>query len=104
MEAYPEEYVAHNLPLLVLSGLPQAHHVKASSELSSAAGSGVRLASEIPPLSGSRAEQLLETLLRADGASLPWSDHGLAERGGLIGFKISAIGRVGRHLTVLSFV
>lgn len=93
MEAYPEDYVAHNLPLIVLSGLPQAQDILPSHEKIAS------LSSDLPSLSGSVADQLLHEFLKADGASLPWSDHALANREGLVGFRIANIGRVGMRYT-----
>lgn len=96
MEAYPQEYVAHNLPLLVLSGLPRGQNNKASSDSVSVAEKAPCIHSDLPSLSGPRAEQLLEEFMRTDGASLPWTDNVSAESPGLIGFRIDSIGRVGR--------
>jgi len=101
MESYPEQYVAHNLPLIVLAGLPQADQVKPLSEDLSSSSNGASLTSDVPSLSGSLAEQVLDQFLRLDGASLPWSEFGLSGRNGLIGFNITSVGRVGR--TMLQF-
>ena len=98
MEAYPEAYVAHNLPLIILSGLPQAQHVRASTDESHTASNGIRLSSDIPLLAGHHAEQIHEEFLKLDGASLPWSDHVHSKRAGLVGFSIASTGRVGRGI------
>lgn len=94
MEAYPEDYVAHNLPFIALSGLPAADPLPNASP----DGSGLRISSDLPPLSGPAADSLLDDFLRADGASLGWSDHVLSERSGLIGFRLKSTGRVGMAL------
>ncbi|KAI4717560.1 hypothetical protein E4T48_06235 [Aureobasidium sp. EXF-10727] len=96
MEAYPEDYVAHNLPFIALAGLPTAD---SSTDASTATptnpqqGGGLRIVDNSPPLSGSHANSILDEFLRAHGASLSWSDQALADRAGLIGFKLSSIGR-----------
>ncbi|GAB7350844.1 hypothetical protein MBLNU459_g1375t1 [Dothideomycetes sp. NU459] len=94
MEAYPEDYVAHNLPLLALAGLPEPSHANSiSAKELSQRGTGVRLTSELPPLSGPAASQLLDEFLKADGASQAWSEISLSNRSGLIGFKLTSTGR-----------
>lgn len=105
MEAYPENYVAHNLPLIVLSGLPHGAGAATLPSLpgQTASGSGASLSSDLPPLSGPHADDLLEEFLRADGASLAWSDHALSKRPH-IGFKIASIGRVGTALQLPSLI
>lgn len=95
MEQYNQEYVAHNLPLIVLSGLPQDQLSLKPQDNLSAADNGIRLSSDLPLLSGTNAEQLLDEFLKTDGASHAWSDNGQTERSGLIGFKIATTGRVG---------
>jgi len=102
MEAYPEAYIAHNLPLLVLSGLPQSDDSSQSSAAATPSGSGLIFNSDLPPLSGHRAHQILESFLKADGASLPWSEHALAPRQGLIGFNVATSGRVSSRLDTCS--
>jgi hypothetical protein len=102
MEAYPEEYVAHNLPLIALAGLPTADSSTDASTTTpnSHQGSGLTVTDNSPPLSGPHADAILDEFLRAHGASLSWSDQALTERAGLIGFKLSSVGRVGMPLTI----
>lgn len=106
MEAYPEDYVAHNLPYIVLSGLaPTDSSTRPSSSSSRVPGqgSGLSISDKLPPLSGPVADSLVDELLRASGASLAWSDGALAERSGLIGFKVTSTeGRVGMPPTTHS--
>ena len=99
MDAYPPDYVAHNLPLVVLSGFstteePEAvqpvHHVLPGRATTT-------ITSEIPPVARERAQQLLQTFLSvADGSALPWNGRGLSGRNN-VGFRIRTVGRVGQE-------
>ncbi|THW09989.1 hypothetical protein D6D24_08323 [Aureobasidium pullulans] len=96
MEAYPEDYVSHNLPFIALAGLPaadQSTNASSPSTTSAAQGNGLRIADNSPPLSGPHADSILDEFLRADGASLSWSDQAITDRSGLIGFNLSSTGR-----------
>ncbi|KAH0367398.1 hypothetical protein KCU65_g4778, partial [Aureobasidium melanogenum] len=96
MEAYPEDYVAHNLPFIALAGLPTSDSSTDASTTSSSSplqGGGLKITDNSPPLSGPHADSILDEFLRTHGASLSWSDQALAERSGLIGFKLSSVGR-----------
>lgn len=97
MDAYPEDYVAHNLPLVVLSGLgtdtdssPDDEQGKPSSE-----GGGVRIYSDFPNLTDSTAEELLRLLLEEDASGAPWNARHNAGKTAGIGFRVKKAGRVG---------
>lgn len=100
MEAYPPVYVQHNLPFIVLSGLgtpaeldppPPVHDVLSGR-------AATRTSSEIPPVTGERADQLLQDFLTADGTNAPWNARSTTRRGLAHGFRIRTVGRVGRRL------
>ncbi|KAI4741886.1 hypothetical protein E4T50_07676 [Aureobasidium sp. EXF-12298] len=96
MEAYPEDYVAHNLPFIALAGLPTSDSSTDASPTPSPnplQGGGLKITDNSPPLSGPHADSILDEFLRTHGASLSWSEQALAERSGLIGFKLSSVGR-----------
>lgn len=95
MEAYPEQYVAHNLPLIVLSGLGETALDEKSSD-SPPWREGAKITSELPTITGERAEQLLGDFLKADGSDLPWNNRASKVKGGLLGFKFKTVGRVGQ--------
>lgn len=99
MDAYPENYVNHNLPLILLSGLEADTGNEAGSALDYPllAENGHKIFSDFPPLSGAVAEELRAVLLEEDGSQMPWrvryssignpsSPH--------IGYRIKSIGRV----------
>ncbi|KAF2266850.1 hypothetical protein CC78DRAFT_614666 [Lojkania enalia] len=95
MDAYPAEYTVHNLPFIVLSGL------EAQSDLESVPpvqevlpGRAVTtISSEIPSVTGPRAQQLLQEFLGADGSDAPWNARGALRKGSLMGFRLRAVGR-----------
>lgn len=98
MEAYPPAYVQHNLPFIVLSGLgtqteleppPSVHNVLPGRAT-------IKTSSEIPPVTGERADQLLQDFLTADGSSAPWNARASSRRDLAHGFRIRAVGRVGQ--------
>ncbi|KAF2731171.1 hypothetical protein EJ04DRAFT_579327 [Polyplosphaeria fusca] len=94
MDAYPSEYVLHNLPFILLSGLgvepeldPPTHskHVLPGRAVTS-------VASEISALTGDRAQQLLQEFLSAEGGDAPWNARGV-QRGNRASFRFRAVGR-----------
>lgn len=96
MEAFPSDFVVHNLPLIVLSGLatskeadppPPVHHVLPGRAVTN-------INSEIAPVEGERAKELLDEFLRADGTNAPWNARGLGRRGITYGFRMRSVGRV----------
>lgn len=94
MEAYPEDYVSHNRPLIALSGLtgPSSPQLERSFDLKQ--GHGPKISSELPPLREDQAAPLRNEFLNADGTSLPWRSEGLPGRQELMGFKFKFTGRV----------
>ena len=96
MEAFPSDFVVHNLPLLVLSGLatskevdppPPVQHVLPGQTVT-------HINSEIAPVEGERAKELLDEFLRADATNAPWNVRGLSRRGVTYGFRMRSVGRV----------
>ena len=61
------------------------------------ARAGTRTSSEIAPVTGERADQLLQDFLSADGTNAPWNARGSSSsrRDLAHGFRIRAAGRVG---------
>lgn len=96
MEAYPAAYVQHNLPFIVLSGLGSQSEVAPPPSVHSVlpGRAATRTSSEIAPVAGERADQLLHDFLNADGTNAPWNARN-SSRGDLAhGFRIRAVGRV----------
>ncbi|GAB1209002.1 hypothetical protein APSETT445_007767 [Aspergillus pseudonomiae] len=98
MDAYPEDYVAHNLPFVLLSGLePESEDGLGSSctDYPLLHEKGVHIYSDLPPLGGSTAEELREILLAEDASRTPWEarENALVESAG-IEYKIKSVGRI----------
>ncbi|KAI2998229.1 hypothetical protein CBS147346_8297 [Aspergillus niger] len=97
MDAYPEDYVAHNLPFVLLSGLEASTDddlqcVRADYPL--LRERGVKIYSDFPPLTGSVAEELRRVLLEENAFRAPWDTsedtHASSSR---FGYKIRSVGR-----------
>ena len=99
MDAYPADYVFHNLPLIVLSGVdaaqPEPQSLPPLQDVLPGKGA-THINSEIPALTSTRAQQLLQEFLDADGSDAPWNGRPGNRKGNLIGFKFRAAGRVGQ--------
>ncbi|KZF26302.1 hypothetical protein L228DRAFT_242755 [Xylona heveae TC161] len=66
MDAYPGDYVAHNVPFVILSGL--GSRISSSEDLPETLfqDGGIKIQSKLPPVTGPGAEQLLASFLDAD--------------------------------------
>lgn len=97
MEAYPPDFVVHNLPFIVLSGLGTSQELDSPAPVQDALpGRAVTLInSDIPLVTGDRANELRQEFLGADGTKAPWNGRGFSRRGLTHGFRIRAVGRVG---------
>jgi hypothetical protein len=98
MDVYPPDYLAHNLPLIVLSGL-------ASSSLDAEPASynypllqenGIRVASNLPPVDSPNAGPLLRYFLELDASHTPWSARTSKDAVGSMRFRVKVVGRVGQ--------
>jgi hypothetical protein len=85
MDGYAPAYVAHNIPLLVVSGL--GAHAEDYKKLSN----GPRIASEIPPVETEDAATLRRHFKEGDGSKLAWNSR---EYGGRNKFRVKVVGRV----------
>lgn len=99
MDAYPPEYALHNLPFIVLSGLDTTHELESPPPIQHVlpGRATTTISSEIPPVTGERAQQLLQEFLNADGTNAPWNARGLNRRGNILGFRTRTVGRVGQE-------
>ena len=97
MDAYPQDYVTHNLPLVLLSGLEsESKDEPESVDYPLLREKGVKIDSDFPPVSGSTAEELRSVLLDEDASQVAWNarEDTNARLFG-VGYKIKSIGRVG---------
>lgn len=99
MDRYPGDYVLHNLPLLLLSGLDtrgsEFEPITSGRTHTLLQEGGFRIKVNIPAVQGRLAEQLLHSFLAQDASDVPWHSQSLAARNGRV-FKIANIGRVSR--------
>ncbi|KKK16729.1 hypothetical protein ARAM_004173 [Aspergillus rambellii] len=97
MDAYPQDYVAHNLPFILLLGLEQDTSDDSKKEWDNyplLKEKGVKIESDFPPLDESAAEELRSVFLGLDASRAPWDprDDAFSEESG-IEFKIKSVGR-----------
>ena len=100
MDAYPAEYVQHNLPFIVLSGLGATQELDPPPLVQDLLpGRAVTsITSELPPVTGSKhTEALLQDFLSTDTTNAPWNGRTSVRQGLAHGFRIRAVGRVGQY-------
>ena len=99
MDRFPQDYVLHNLPLLLLSGLntrsPKERDAWGKTHDFLHEG-GFRIKGDAPVVDGSNAEQLLRSFCDQDASNVPWHSQAFASRNGRV-FKIATVGRVGQR-------
>ena len=95
MEAYPSEYVEHNLPLVVLSGLGEQHDVSTAANAVPRQEGGTRLQIQSPECSGEQAQQVLQQFRQYDGSNQPWNASALPGPSDPLMYRTKATGRVG---------
>ncbi|KAI2701285.1 hypothetical protein CBS147332_7887 [Penicillium roqueforti] len=98
MDAYPEDYVNHNLPLVLLSGLEAGpeNDTKTSLSYPLLSEKGTHIFSDFPHLSGAVAEELRSLLLLEDSSQMPWKSRVTVSGNTTtanIGYRIKSSGR-----------
>ena len=93
MELYPLDYIEHNIPLVVLSGLGGTGWRSDDQLPELYGGHGTTVSSELPLVESENASQLREALLQADRTQRVWKSDAKRNGDGLIGFRFKAIGR-----------
>jgi hypothetical protein len=98
-DGYPPDYIAHNLPLIVLSGLSPAQPLINDTQLPPVfEGNGTEINSELPTVEGERAQQLLQEFYHCIKTDYQWNSKPIQGRSALLGFRFKAVGRVGQHI------
>lgn len=105
MNAFPSDYVVHNLPLLLFSGLESEstkEQVAVDQSKVLLQEGGFRIKTAAPPISGDVADTLRDILLESDASLANWNGRDIArkEYGG--GYRIRSVGRVGQALPGVS--
>lgn len=96
MDAYPNDYIVHNLPLVLLSGI--AHEDDESNpnpEYPSLQERGTIIESDFPLLTGPLVENLRIAFIDHDASDAPWRPSNDAGRSNGIPLRIKTIKRVG---------
>ena len=99
MDAFPHDYVVHNLPLIVLSGLGiDDDLLKQPSERSGALSheGGFRIRTDLPTLTDHVAEDLLKEFLASDATHSPWISRAASTKYHAGTYRIIRVGRVGQ--------
>lgn len=99
MNGYPADYVYHNLPLILLSGLePQPPPDRETSHSSPPVlqEGGFRLRVDLPILESRLASELLHTFLQHDASEEPWHPAAADVQGKSGVWRIRSVGRVGQ--------
>jgi hypothetical protein len=94
MDGYAPAYVAHNVPLLVVSGLDSQ-----VQEKSTTLEDGIRITSEIPSVESEDGQVLLRHFKDSDAGNLAWNAR---EHSGRNKFRVKTIGRVVSADSVIS--
>lgn len=85
MDGYPPAFVAHNVPLVVISGLGSTHDQVRAHE------NGIRISSELPLVESEDAEALLKHFKTGDASDLAWNGR---EHSGRNKLRVKSVGRV----------
>ncbi|OJD13098.1 hypothetical protein AJ78_06403 [Emergomyces pasteurianus Ep9510] len=101
MDAFPPDYVDHNLPFILLSGLGSDPETDAQDKITLDDGAeypllqdgGVQIFSDFPLLTDSTAERVLNALLSEDATGRRWNAKSDGARAGAVGYKIKRVGR-----------
>jgi trafficking protein particle complex subunit 11 len=99
MEAFPEDYIAHNIPLILLSGI--GHDEQAVSESTERSRrllqeGGFTIRTDVPCLTDPASRILLDAFLFFDLTSDGFSGRSASARDSPGVFKIKRVGRVGQ--------
>ncbi|KAH6678509.1 Gryzun, putative trafficking through golgi-domain-containing protein [Halenospora varia] len=84
MDGYPPAFVAHNVPLVVISGLGSTHDQVRAHE------NGIRISSELPLVKSEDAEALLKHFKTGDASDLAWNGR---EHSGRNKLRVKSVGR-----------
>lgn len=91
MEAYPAQYVEHNLPLVLLSGLGCEDDGGPPSTSNNS--HGVRIRIDSPECQSEQAERVLQELKSFEGTGRGWNYQSLPGPSGTIRYRMKTIGR-----------
>lgn len=99
MNSYPDDYVVHNLPLVILTGLEpngRAETPFVEKSFQFLGDGGFRTRAELPSLHHPLTADLRAALLAHDQSNAPWRSRSIDKTDQAHAFKIRSVGRVGQ--------
>ena len=99
MEAFGDDYVAHNLPLILLSGLGELSRDQDPDSAPAARtlhDGGFRVKVDLPVLQGNLAQYIRNAFQSHDGSDAAWRMQTPPSSQSRL-FKVRSVGRVGQH-------
>lgn len=100
MDAYPKDYIVHNLPLVLLSGIAhEDDNSNTNSEYPSLQERGTTIESDFPLLTGPLVDNLRAAFIDHDASDAPWRPSNDVGRSNGIPLRIKTIKRVSCRLT-----
>lgn len=93
MEAYPPQYVEHNLPLVLLSGLGEHEATDQTSTQPRKQESGAKIAIDSRECRNEQSKQLLQEFQALDGSGCAWNGVALPGPPASIRYRMKTIGR-----------
>ena len=99
MDGYPPQYVEHNLPLIILTGLGRRDDgvfQRAEEAYPLLRDHGIYISSEVPNVPPDVAEELLGGFRDFDARDASWNGRPGKGKMGTMGFTYRAVGRVGQ--------
>jgi hypothetical protein len=98
MEGYPADYVAHNLPFVILFGLG-TNDIETQNEYEKdyplLREKGIYISSDLPNVTGPVAEELRTSFHEFDARNASWNSRPGKGKMGTMGFTYRSVGRVG---------
>lgn len=93
MDAYPRDYLAHNFPFIVLSGLTDSSTEQV--DVSGLQDDEAQITAALPSLVSDTADQLRNCFLQEAGTEDVGKRRSATAEAGRIPFKVAVLGRVG---------
>lgn len=90
MEAYPPDYVQHNLPLVLVSGFGELDN---DGSPPGRQEYGARISTQSPECLSDQAKRLLQGLRALDGTGCAWNSTALPGSTGSVRYQIKTVGR-----------
>jgi hypothetical protein len=92
MDAFGNDFIAHNLPLLFISGLKTSANDHGAPQRQESQEGGFRVKTDLPVLDTDLATVVRDVISSHDGSTAPWGPSSAQARL----FAIRNVGRVGR--------